>query len=286
MPQRARLVIAGDGDPRTSEKINNLTAAVAAARPESAVFAFADSDGWVRPEWLAALVRGLEEEGAGASTGYRQYLPEQGGFWGLRRSVWNAVIAGGFGPGDNRFAWGGAMAIRRETFDRAGVIEHWRGKVSDDYLLSEAVHTLGLRIVYEPGAQVVSSDSATAGEFLRWIQRQMIITRVYAPRLWRLGIFAHLVYCGAMVTSLAFALQGNLMGVYTLVAQLSLGFWKGANRLRVLRLSLPGHRSWFSRFGWAHIWMTPLGTWAWLYGLLAASTTNTIRWRGRTYRLR
>ena len=52
----ARVVIAGKPEGR-GEKVNNLLAGVAAARAESEVFVFADSDGrpgprWVRPAWL------------------------------------------------------------------------------------------------------------------------------------------------------------------------------------------------------------------------------------------
>src|SRR5579883_1000148 len=116
LPARAKIILAPDDDPETGEKVQNLWAAVRCARKVSEVFAFADSDGRVSRDWLKALVRPLAGETVGASTGYRWYTPEPPDFWSLLRSVWNAPIAGAFGPGDNRFAWGGAMAIRKETF--------------------------------------------------------------------------------------------------------------------------------------------------------------------------
>lgn len=285
VPPKARIAISGDGDSSTGEKINNLIAAVASAHPRSAIFAFADSDGQVQPGWLRGLVSGLEREKAGASSGYRVYLPARAGFWPICRSIWNAVIGGGFGAGDNRFAWGGGMAIRRDLFQKLKVVERWRGSVSDDYALSAAVHDAGLHIVYEPLAQVISSGGTGGAEFLSWVRRQMVITRVYAPRLWGLALFAHLVYCAAMAASMAVSLQGNLTGVYTLVAQLLLSFWKGANRLQIMRLSLPDQRPWLRRHGWTHVWLVPLGTWLWLFGLLASAMTNVIEWRGNRYRL-
>ena len=66
--------------------------------------------------WLRALVAPLADEGVGASTGYRWYLPTPPDFWSLMRSVWNAAIVSTLGPGDAPFAWGGAMAIRRDIF--------------------------------------------------------------------------------------------------------------------------------------------------------------------------
>jgi len=285
IPSGARVITAGDGPPGAGEKVNNLMAAVREARPQSELLAFADSDGRVQPGWLKALVRGLEDENAGAATGYRWHLPEPAGSWPLLRSVWNAVIAGGFGPGRNRFAWGGAMAIRREAFKRLGVAERWRGSLSDDYALSAAVRDAGMEIVYAPGALVISGDHTSPREFLAWIRRQMVITRIYRPGLWSLGLVAHLVYCGAMLASAYLALHGNLTGLYTLIAQLGLGSWKGANRLRVARLSLPESAGWFRRHGWVHIWWVPLGTWIWLYSFLASALTSTIEWRGNRYRL-
>ncbi len=101
------------------------------------------------------------------------------------------------------------MAIRREVFERARVAEHWRGSVSDDYSVSAAVRAAGLKIVFAPGAMVASTDSSGGGEFLRWIRRQMLITRVYRPGLWTLGLAAHLVYCAAQVAAVALLTRGD-----------------------------------------------------------------------------
>ena len=287
IPAPARVVYAGDGDPATGEKVNNLLAATAAAHAESEIFAFADSDGRVQRRWLKALALALAAPQAGAATGYRCYLPSPPTFWSLMRSVWNSAIAGGFHGGDNRFAWGGAMAIRRETFQRLRVAENWRGAISDDYKLSEAVHKAGLRIVYAPGALVVSADHTRAGEFLRWIQRQMIITRVYDPRLWWLGLFAHVVYCSAMAASVWMAATQDygLWGEYALVAQLSLGMLKGTNRAAILKAALPEHEQWFKRHGWVFTWWVPLATWVWLYSFLASAFTSRLEWRGVRYEI-
>ncbi len=286
VPPSARLVIAGDGDPNTGEKINNLLAAVAAARPESRVFAFADSDGRVGADWLRSLVIALEEPGAGASTGYRWHLPHPPSFWSLVRSVWNSAIAGSLGPGDNAFAWGGATAIRRETFEKAKVATYWKGTISDDFRLAEAVHAAGLQIIYTPGALVVSSDRTSASEFFGWIKRQLVITRVYSPKLWRLGLFAHIVYCSAMAASIYLSWEGSTFaGEYMLVAQLGLGMLKGMNRSAIAKSALPGYKTWFDSYSWVLIWWVPFVTWIWLWAFLASATTKTVRWRGYRYEL-
>ena len=94
LPARVRVVLAHGAESAASEKIQNLTAAVRAARKRSQVLAFADSDGRVTTGWLRALVAPLAEPGVGASTGYRWFLPDPPDFWSLMRGVWDAVAAG------------------------------------------------------------------------------------------------------------------------------------------------------------------------------------------------
>ncbi|MBK5291433.1 MAG: glycosyltransferase [Acidobacteriia bacterium] len=286
LPPKARLILAGDGDPATGEKINNLLAAVDAARPDSSIFAFADSDGLVQRGWLQALAAPLADPHVGLVTGYRWHLPTPPDFWSLLRSVWNSVIAGGFHGGNNAFAWGGAMAIRRETYHGARVPEFWRGAISDDFRIAAAIHAAGLRIAYAPGALVASTDHTTAGEFLDWIERQMIITRVYHPKLWWLGLFSHLIYCGAMAASVYVSFQGSTFaGEYVLVTQLGLGMLKGTNRASLAKAAMPAYETWFKRHGWVLTWWVPLATWFWLYSFLASARTNVISWRGNRYRV-
>ena len=286
LPPQARVILAHGRDPRTSEKVQNLTTAVHATRHRSQVFAFADSDGCVAKGWLRALVAPLAEEGVGASTGYRWFTPDRVNLWTLLRSVWDAVTAGLLGPGDNRFAWGGAMAIRRETFFETAVLRNWKGTVSDDYALSAAIHTAGLTIAYAPGALVPSRDRTSAPALFAWMRRQLMITRAYDPRQWRLGLAAHVLYCAAMAASVMAIWFGHRLGWWTLAAQLIPGMLKGALRCRLAAAALPESGAWFRRFGWTHWALVPLATWIWLIALVSSGFGCTIEWRGRRYDLK
>lgn len=286
VPESARVVLAGHGDPNTGEKINNLLAAVGAARAESEILAFADSDGRVMRGWLRSLAAALQRPGVGLATGYRWHLPERVDFWSRMRSVWNAAIAGTFHEGGNRFGWGGAMAVRRADFVRLHVAEYWRGTVSDDYRISEAVREAKMTIAYAPGATVACLDHTTRREFLGWIERQLVITKAYQSGLWKAGFAFHAVYCGAMVAAVILAATGSWAAPVLTGSQLALGVWKGRNRARSAAAALPLYREWFQRHGWVHTWWVPLGTWMWLYAFLASARTNVISWRGYRYRLR
>jgi len=286
LPARARVVLAHAREPSTAEKVLNLRTAVRFARRDSLVLAFADSDGRVSRTWLRALAAPLAGARVGAATGYRWFAPEPPDFWSLMRSVWDAVVGGTFGPGANAFAWGGSMAIRSETFQAIHVSDFWRGTVSDDFALSDAVRRAGLRIVFAPGAMAVSTDRIGGRAFLAWARRQLTVTRVYRPRLWWTALAAHIFYCGGMAAAVIASIQGSRGAEWVLLAQLSPGMLKGANRATLAKAELPECKAWFDRHAWVHAFWVPLATWIWLIVLLASACGNRIEWRGNRYRLR
>ena len=184
LPARARIVLAHGAGGHTAEKTQNLMAAVNAARKRSQVLAFADSDGRVTAAGCGRWPRRWPSRAWAPQPDTDGSLPAPPTFWALMRGVWDAVVAGTLGPGDNRFAWGGAMAIRKETFLEARVAEYWKNTLSDDYALSAAVHAAGLTIAYAPGALTPCLDHVTAARFFRWMRRQLAMARVYDPRQW------------------------------------------------------------------------------------------------------
>lgn len=290
LPSGVRVVLSHAAEPGTGEKVLNLRTAVRFARKDSAVLAFADSDGRVSRTWLRALAGPLAGCGSknrvGAVTGYRWHAPDPPDFWSLMRSVWDAVIAGTMPTASSAFAWGGSMAICRETFFAIHVPEFWRDTVSDDYALSDAVHRAGMDIVFAPGAMAVSTDRTGGREFLLWARRQLTITRVYRPRLWWMALAAHVFYCGGMLAAIVASIYGHRGAEWVLIAQLSPGMLKGANRATLAKAELPQYKAWFDRHAWVHTLWVPLGTWIWLIALLMSACGNSIVWRGNRYHLR
>ena len=121
------------------DKVNNLRVAVEQAGENFDIFVFADSDGRPSRRWLGRLVAPLADSRLGAVTTFRWLIPLRGGFWSALASAWNASIATYLGEHNNNFCWGGGTAIRRSRFEEARVAEAWRGSVSDDYSLTNAV---------------------------------------------------------------------------------------------------------------------------------------------------
>lgn len=285
LPARVRVVLAHGADPSTGEKVQNLQAAVRAARKRSELFAFADSDGRVTRRWLRSLAAPLADETVGGSTGYRWFTPEPPTFWSLLSGVWDAVCAGMVISADSRFAWGGAMAIRKETFFGARLPEFWKNTISDDFAFADAIHTAGLKIAYAPGALVPCNERLRAFEFLAWARRQMTITRIYRPSVWWPALIAHMFYCGGMAAAIIASIKGYRLAEWALVAQLSPGMLKGLNRATLAKASLPEYEPWFKRHSWVHAIWVPLATWIWLAVLVASAFGNTVNWRGYSYKL-
>ncbi len=285
LPARVKVVLAHGRDSGTGEKVQNLAAAVRAARKRSEVYAFADSDGRVTPRWLRALVAPLDEPGVGAATGYRWFTPVPPTFWSLLRGVWDAAVLGRLGPGDNPLAWGGAMAMRRDVFFDAQVLDYWKNTISDDYSLAAAVHDAGLTVAYAPGALTPCYEHIGARGMFRWMRRQLVITRIYRLGLWWPALAAHVFYCGGMAASIVASARGHRLAEWALIAQLSPGMLKGLNRATLARAALPECEAWFRRHTWVHAMWTPLATWVWLIALLASAFGNTVAWRGYRYNL-
>jgi cellulose synthase/poly-beta-1,6-N-acetylglucosamine synthase-like glycosyltransferase len=300
LKQRRRLapptwmVVAGEAKNR-GQKVHNLLAALdtlnSIGRVEALVFA--DSDMRPARNWLTELVAPLGDHRVGATTGYRWYLPANEErnlaqcFASTLLSVWNASALALLGE-RSRFAWGGSMAIRRENFDEIGMKERWQGALSDDYVLTSAVHEHRQRITFVPQCLVASRSEATIKEMFEFTTRQMRITRVYSPRVWRLACVSHglfnLVFWGGLlwlvISSLtrtpSRSLEFLLAGVFLL------GAVTGAMRAVVAaRLLGAGHvRKW-----WAYLSLGPVVSLVYLYNIIASAKTTRIVWRGIGYNL-
>lgn len=279
----AQLLVAGPAR-GVGQKVHNLRMAVNEAGGGE-VLAFADSD--IRPDetWLARLVAPLEKPAVGVTTGYRFYLPERGSFGSLLRSAWNAGVLTLLGDHDHNFAWGGSMAIRRDTFDRAQVLEAWRGALSDDYALTHAVRRAGFFVEFVPSCLVASGGPAGLGEVLRWCARQMAITRVYWPNLWRIAGASQVVFVAFLLLALVPAFVGHAPAAVLLAAVLSLSGLSTEFRRRAIIHLAPRWKEPLHRYRAAYVLLVPVASLLTVYGFLRSMLSRRIEWRGKTYHM-
>jgi ceramide glucosyltransferase len=289
--RRASVIVAGLSDER-SEKVNNLLAALKHVSALTEALIFVDLDARVTPIWLRALVSPLSDPRVGAATGYRWYLPRQGGFWSSLLSAWNGSVATTLGDHGRNFAWGGSTAILRQTFNRIGVERVWKGAVSDDYALTRAVQQAGLRISFQPRCLLASREQASLASLLEFTTRQVTITRVYRPNVWWAGFASHLLFCagsfGGFAVALSRMFRGDSAGL--LLAMLLiiyiLGSIKGLLRIASAGEALPGDVSEINKLWWMFCLLWPMVSILFLSNFLASAVTRRIVWRGVSYEMR
>ncbi len=257
------------------QKVHNLTYAVKHAGTSAEIYVFCDSDARFPRRWLSNLVAPLAS--TNVTTGYRWYVPPgRFHFPALMRSAWNASVVTMLGDHGRNFTWGGSMAMHRSTFDRLGILDAWHGSVSDDYAVTRAAQQAGTPIVFVPECLVPSYGECTFRELLEFTTRQITITRIYHPALWRVGFVGQAIFNIALWGSL-FVLPWMSLAIYLLAAAKS---WVRLSAVRSVLPSpaLPDH-------AWFYILFNPLIALLYLYNMVRSALSTDIVWRQIRYRL-
>lgn len=286
------VVIAGEAV-ESGQKVHNLRAAVELVDSLSEVLVFVDTDARPRSNWLSSLVAPLADEGIGAATGYRWFIPIRGGLASHLRSVWNASIASALGARvDKNFCWGGSTAIRRQTFQQLNMLEEWRGTLSDDFALMRVLRRAHLPIHFVPACLTASLEDCGFRELLEFTNRQLKITRVYAPPFWKAVLMGSLLFVLVFFGGLALIITRATLGLTYAVplalitAIYALGIAKAALRWRAVSLPLSAYRAQLQKGLAAHLLLWPLASVIYLYNALCAAFSRRIEWRGLTYELK
>jgi len=273
-PRPVHIVIAGPGE-NCGEKVHNLRRAVESLNDGFEVIVFTDSDVRLPKHWLGKLIAPLQDPRIGATTAYRWIIPSRpigsGGFASAMASAWNASIATMLGRPRENFCWGGGTAIRRSTFNDVRVLDAWEGAISDDFALTRALEAAGKPIVFCPECMAATLHPWTGTSLLEFTNRQILVTRVYAPRRWAMGMAAHLSYVVTLIFAvfviLAQMADGDPWINLALVALVIpfLAVLKGALRTVAVGEMLPE-------------WKAPLGEWSWVWTALAPIVPFLFTW--------
>jgi hypothetical protein len=154
------------------------------------------------------------------------------------------------------------------------------------------VRDAGLRIEFAPRCLVVARESPGLASLLEFTTRQIIITRVYNPGLWRVGVVSHLLFCSTFFGGVMLVAGRTLAGEAFLPAAVmlgtvyALGSLKGVLRLVAAREALAPVRGEITRLWWMLCLLWPLVSILFSYNFLRSATTRRITWRGVTYEMR
>lgn len=274
----ARIAVAGFATGR-GQKVHNLIHGVTTEAKDAEVLVFCDADARFQKNWIRNLIAPLETGNVAVSSGYRWYAAESGSAASLARSMWNASSVTLLGSHDRNFAWGGSMALRREVFERIGVRQVWEHALSDDWAVTRAARTAGMKVVFVPTCLAPSFGETTWPELLEFTTRQVIITRVYEPRVWRLAFFGQTVFNAAFWGGLLLPGPGKLMTVALYV----LSGWKSYIRYEGVASVLPAGA--LSKRRASYILWAPLTALLFEYNLIRSALTRNITWRQVHYTL-
>jgi cellulose synthase/poly-beta-1,6-N-acetylglucosamine synthase-like glycosyltransferase len=287
---KAHLVIAGPPQ-ECGEKVNNLRVAVEQLPEEFEVLVFTDSDGRPGKAWLQRLTAPLGDERIGATTTMRWLIANRSNLATALLAAWNAPIVTMLSEKGRNFCWGGGTAIRRSVFEGIGVLDEWRTSVSDDYSLTHSLERAGRSIFFVPECLTVSFAEIDFSGLLEFTNRQILITRVYAGKIWRAAALTHLLYCVTVVLGLALAIRElvNERPALHLVALLFLILLLSAIRasLRLVAVTemLPGSKAQIMSQAWVNIALPAAIPFLYLMNFAHSLITRKIRWRNVRYEL-
>jgi ceramide glucosyltransferase len=287
---KAHIVIAGNPN-GCSEKVNNLRAAIEQLDPEFEVLVFTDSDGRPGKTWLHHLVAPLGDVRIGATTTMRWFIPNRSNLPTALLAAWNAPVVTMLTEKGKNFCWGGGTAMRRSVFEQSGVLDEWKNSVSDDYSLTNALDRNNRSIVFLPECLTLSYLETDFQGLLEFTNRQILITRVYAEKLWAPAAATHLLYCLTLLVG-ALLILGDVFAqrpAFHLVTltflPLLLSAIRSSLRLIGVTEALPGARSQITGQAWIYVLLTLFIPFLYVLNFLNSLFTRKIRWRGVTYEL-
>ena len=287
---KTQVIIAGSPT-NSGEKVNNLRVAVEQLPPEFEVLVFTDSDGRPGKGWLHHLVAPLGDVRIGATTTMRWLIPNRNNLPTILLAAWNAPVVTMLGEKARNFCWGGGTAIRRSTFEQSGVLDQWKNSVSDDYSLTRALERTNRSIVFIPECLTLSYVETDFTGLLEFTNRQILITRVYADKVWAPAAVTHLLYCltllfGAiLILSDVFEQRPFFHIVMLTFLPVLLSAIRSSIRLIGVTEAVPAGRSQIMGQGWIYILLTVFIPFLYLANFVNSLITRKIRWRGMAYEL-
>jgi len=222
----------------------------------------------------------------------RWLIAKNNGLPSLLLAAWNAPIVTMLGEDSARnFCWGGGTAIRRAVFDQCAVLEEWEHSVSDDYSMTAALKRRGLPILFLPECLTASFVETDFAGLMEFSNRQILITRVYSPRMWMIAGLTHLLFCTTILLGLALTLRNLFTGHPAMqfaaltFLPLLLAAIRGAIRVTAAQDALGALKSEIQNQSWVHLVLGTVIPFLYAVNFAASLVTRTIRWRGIRYEL-
>ncbi|MFZ2090086.1 MAG: glycosyltransferase [Desulfobaccales bacterium] len=278
---RGRLVVAGPA--RTcGQKNQNLLAGVRLAGEAPEILAFCDANQEAPPDFLRKLAAPLARGEGVVTSGYHHAIPgdHRLATWGRAVSVLTLYLTKAI-PWLNQ-PWGGATAIRRETFESLGVAQLWAETVVDDVSLAARLILARIPVCLSRGVELATKVSGeTLASWESWLFRQWIYLKYYLPGSWlAAGALMYLLTAFTLMSATQLLLAPWGWGTPSSML-ISLAFLAALSALALALRSLhPGPPPWPL---WLAAFLASLVMASWVH--LKTCLTQKISWRGKAYQV-
>jgi hypothetical protein len=157
--------------------------------------------------------------------------------------------------------------------------------------MTRALERANRSIVFLPECIVPSFVETDFAGLMEFTNRQVLITRVYAEKIWAMAAGTHLLYCLSLVLGTILTLSDFLatrpafhLAALTFLPVL-LSMIRGALRAAGVSEVLPAYRSQIAGQAWIYVLLTVFIPFLYLANFISSLVTRKIRWRGITYEL-
>lgn len=220
--KRGELIIAGKAE-KCSQKNHNIVYTIRLLKERNEddyeVYAFFDSDHYAPINWLKTLVQTLTIENVEIATLHSLKEPEKIYPFGTMCYAMLLNYICNFNVISNQ-AWGGSLAMKKETYIKYNIEEIWANSVSHDCPLNG----IKAKILFNPTCSPVETEySYTLKNFIKWTTRQFTNWKYFSLGFWCLSFFSILF---------------NLIIFYSFIATFLLAFLYKFNALIPVILSV------------------------------------------------
>jgi len=286
-PERVKLVVAGFSIDE-GQKVANLRAAMAATAPADEILVLADADIWPERDWLRRLIGPINRGEADVITAYPWILVQDRRLSTLVLASISASIATLPRLACLSAASGSSIAMRREQFGALGILEAWRGAISDDLQLTNIAQRANASIVL-PRALLLRTPTRTGGfaDVIDQAQRWYMLVRIYRPATYALAVGVATVIATGWIGAALATMAGRIDGAITLVIGLALAVLRTlAQAVLVVRLWGKAGFADNLRFLMANPLVTPLAAIVNAAFVWSSLFMHRTTWGGITYEVR
>lgn len=253
------------------------------------VYVMIDADASPYPLWLSDLVAGLQDPAVGVACGIRWYSPVDLTLANLVRHVWNAGAI--LQMLDQKIGWGGAIAFKREAYDKAGMHELWGKSLFDDTFATDRILASGYQLQVVPRVTMVNEESNDLKGCFTFISRQLLNIRLY-HRAWPFtcayGLLAFLWTVSSVLVLGVALVRGDHRAAAVLGGGLAIYYGAQTIQLWIAECIVHGSQLRQGKPGIAFSnWKLPfamvIALVVYPLALLKVLRTQSVTWRGITY---